>query len=438
MDALVEALVPGMPAPARAEITAQAQGIPLFAVETMRSLIDRDVVQPIEGATGSSATSAQLAVPDSLHALLAARLDALDPAVRQLVADAAVLGTTFPAEALIAVSGQDEAVVRAALAELVRREVLTVSAEPAVARTGQLPVHPEHAPPGRLRHPVPARPQGPPPHGGRSPARRLPRRRGGSRRVIARHYLDALEAVPGPPMPKRSVGRQSQRSSAQLSVPTAPALPPGPQRATPPRPSSPRRVPPGGQDTAAALWEHAADAALTNADFATAVQRADLARNCYLQSGDSRAAARAQAITGQALRRWGHHAQAREQLTAAVEVLRAGPDANTVRALEELAALEMFAGAPDADRLTTEALALGQALGASAGQLTGLFTTRGVYHGMLAAILRRSPTSARPHGWPHRPPTTSAWESCGHRAAVVFATCEMLRCDGIPPRRRRA
>jgi hypothetical protein len=41
----------------------------------------------------------ELTVPDSLHALLAARLDALDPGVRRLVTDAAVLGTTFPAEA---------------------------------------------------------------------------------------------------------------------------------------------------------------------------------------------------------------------------------------------------------------------------------------------------------------------------------------------------
>ena len=53
-------------------------------------------------------------MPDSLHALFAARLDALDPGVRPLVADAAVLGTTFSAEALITVSGQEEAVIRAA------------------------------------------------------------------------------------------------------------------------------------------------------------------------------------------------------------------------------------------------------------------------------------------------------------------------------------
>ena len=41
-----------------------------------------------------------------------------------------MLGSTFPAEALIAVSGQDEPAVRAALDELVRREVLSVSADP--------------------------------------------------------------------------------------------------------------------------------------------------------------------------------------------------------------------------------------------------------------------------------------------------------------------
>jgi class 3 adenylate cyclase len=130
MDQLVDALVPGMPLAARAAVTGQAQGIPLFAVETVRSLIDRDIVQPIEGVYRLVGDVGELAVPDSLHALLAARLDALHSGVRRLVADAAVLGTTFPAEALIAVSGTDEPTVRASLAELVRREVLTVSADP--------------------------------------------------------------------------------------------------------------------------------------------------------------------------------------------------------------------------------------------------------------------------------------------------------------------
>ena len=80
MDALVDALVPGMPPAARAKITGQAQGIPLFAVETVRALIDRDIVQPVEGVYRLVGDVGELAVPDSLHALLAARLDALDPA----------------------------------------------------------------------------------------------------------------------------------------------------------------------------------------------------------------------------------------------------------------------------------------------------------------------------------------------------------------------
>ena len=63
MDALVEALVPGMPTAARAAVTAQAQGIPLFAVETVRSLIDRDIVQPIEGVYRLVGDVGELAVP---------------------------------------------------------------------------------------------------------------------------------------------------------------------------------------------------------------------------------------------------------------------------------------------------------------------------------------------------------------------------------------
>ena len=74
--------------------------------------------------------SGRLEVPDSLHSLLAARLDALQPQTRRLVPDAAVLGTTFPKEALVAVSGQDASTVADGLAELLRREVLVVTADP--------------------------------------------------------------------------------------------------------------------------------------------------------------------------------------------------------------------------------------------------------------------------------------------------------------------
>ena len=156
-------------------------------------------MQPIEGVYRLAGDVGELAVPDSLHALLAARLDALDPDVRRLVADAAVLGTTFPAEALIAVSGRDEPAVRAALAELVRREVLSVSADPLSPERGsygfaqnmlrQVAYDTLSRRDRKARH--------------LTVAAHLRAAFAGDGEevadVIARHYLDALDAVPDDP-----------------------------------------------------------------------------------------------------------------------------------------------------------------------------------------------------------------------------------------------
>jgi class 3 adenylate cyclase/predicted ATPase len=381
MDTLVDALVPGMPAAARAKITAQAQGIPLFAVETVRSLVDRDIVQPVEGVYRLTGDVGELAVPDSLHALLASRLDALDPRVRRLVADAAVLGATFPAEALIAVSGQDEATVRAALAELVRREVLSVSADRLSPERGsyafaqnmlrQVAYGTLSRRDRKARHlAVAAHLRAAFPGDGEEVTE-----------VIARHYLDALEAVPddGDAGPIRGQAIAVLARAADRAVRTG-----APARAAASYATAARLTQASTKDAqpaAAALWEHAAEAALTNAGYAAAIEQAGQAADAYGQGGDTRSAARAQVIAGQALRQWGRHAEAREQLTAAVAVLREDPDADTVRALGELARLEVFAGSPEADALSAEALALGQDLAVDEATLAGLFTTRGVCHG---------------------------------------------------------
>jgi predicted ATPase len=340
MDTLVDALVPGMPPPARVAVTGQAQGIPLFAMETVRALIDRDIVQPVEGVYRLTGEVGDLAVPDSLHALLAARLDALDPGLRRLVADAAVLGTTFPAEALIAVSGQDEPAVRAALAELVRREVFTVSADPLSPERGsygftqnmlrQVAYDTLSRRDRKTRHlVVAAHLRAAFPGDGEEVAE-----------VIARHYLDALEAVPGDPDTAEirrqaagaliRAGERAERTGAPARAAASYAAAAdlslvdatGATEAT------------AGQRSAGLLWERAADASVTNGDWASAAELAGRARDYHLQNGQTRAAARAQAIAGQALRHWGRLTEARQQLTAAVEVLRAEPDTDTVRALD--------------------------------------------------------------------------------------------------------
>ena len=386
MDALVQALVPGMPSAARSAVTAQAQGIPLFAVETVRSLIDRDIVQPVEGVYRLTGEVGELAVPDSLHALLAARLDALDPGARRLVADAAVLGTTFPAGALAAVCGRDEAAVRAALAELVRREVFTVSADPLSPEKGSYGF--AQAMLRQVAYGTLSRRDRKDRH--LTVAAYLRAAFAGEGEevadIIARHYLDALAAVPedGDASQIRGqaiaalirAGERAERTGAPAMAVSAYATAADLAQAQPdPAGSADLQLEPG------LLRERAANAAITGASWAAAVEHAGGAREHYLRRGDARAAARAQALAGEALREWGRHGEAREQLKAALEVLAAGPDTDTVHALDQLATLEVFAGSPDADRLTLEVLALGQAVGVGTRLLSRLFVTRGIYLG---------------------------------------------------------
>ena len=59
MADLVDGLVHGLPAEVRDQLVQRAEGIPTYAVETVRALIDRDLVVPRGGAVraGGSATT---------------------------------------------------------------------------------------------------------------------------------------------------------------------------------------------------------------------------------------------------------------------------------------------------------------------------------------------------------------------------------------------
>ncbi len=389
MDALVDALVPGMPPAARAKVVRHAQGIPLFAVETVRSLIDRDIVRPSEGVYRLVGDVGELQVPDSLHALLAARLDALEPLVRRLAADAAVLGTTFPAEALVAVSGQDEAAVRAGLADLLHREVLTVSADPLSPERGnygfaqqmlrQVAYDTLSHRDRKARH--------------LAVARHLRQAFPGDGEevvdVIAGHYLDALNAIPADP----DTGQIREQAVAALVRAAERAGRTGaPARAAASYAAAADLTEAASEERqAAALWEKAAAAAVAGADYPAAVEHAGRARRQYLDSAQPRAAARAQVFAGEALRQEGRHGEARQQFAAALAVLRAEPDTDTVSALRQLALLEFFAGSPEADGVSAEALTLGQAVGVGEDELERLLLVRGLYH---AASGRRAQAMA--------------------------------------------
>jgi len=90
-------------------IVARADGIPLYAVEIVRMLVAQGSLELAGDAYRPLGDLADLAVPETLHSLIAARLDALDPADRALLQAAAVLGQSFTVDGLADVSGQKAA-----------------------------------------------------------------------------------------------------------------------------------------------------------------------------------------------------------------------------------------------------------------------------------------------------------------------------------------
>jgi class 3 adenylate cyclase/tetratricopeptide (TPR) repeat protein len=137
MRDLLAGLVPGLPQAAMAAIVGRADGVPLYAVETVRMLLSQgkltlegDAYRPIGDLT-------DLAVPDTLTALIASRLDALPVHDRTIVSDAAVLGQTFTIAGLSAVSGVAEPDLETRLRALVRREILALETDPRSPGRGQ-------------------------------------------------------------------------------------------------------------------------------------------------------------------------------------------------------------------------------------------------------------------------------------------------------------
>lgn len=140
MAALLDGLVVGLPESVRSTLVDRAEGVPLFAVETVRSLIDRDLVVPRGGQYVLSDADAldldAIAAPASLQALIAARLDALPAVERQVLDRASVIGNSFTREEIGGLCPDVED-LDAALAGLVRLQLLRQESDRFSAELGQ-------------------------------------------------------------------------------------------------------------------------------------------------------------------------------------------------------------------------------------------------------------------------------------------------------------
>jgi predicted ATPase/class 3 adenylate cyclase len=137
MDEMLAGLVPGLPDDLRRSILDRAEGVPLYAVETVRMLLDRGSLVREGNVFRPQGPVETLEVPETLHALVAARLDALEGEERRVVEWAAILGKTFSAQALAALSGMERPELEAVLGALLRKEIVTVQADPRSPERGQ-------------------------------------------------------------------------------------------------------------------------------------------------------------------------------------------------------------------------------------------------------------------------------------------------------------
>jgi len=104
-----------LPAETQQLLLERAGGNPLYAEEFVRLLTDR-------GELG-----AEVEVPDSVQALIAARLDTLSPERKGLLQDASVIGKVFWAGALSGMGERELGEVEQALHELARKELVRPS-----------------------------------------------------------------------------------------------------------------------------------------------------------------------------------------------------------------------------------------------------------------------------------------------------------------------
>jgi class 3 adenylate cyclase/predicted ATPase len=137
ISTMLEGLAPGLPAELVAQIVRRAEGIPLYAVETVRMLLDRDILVQEKGRYVVTGDVSDLEVPETLHSLVASRLDGLSPGERGLLQDASVLGQAFSAAAAAALSGRPEAEVTALLDGLVAKQLLSRDDDPRSPERGQ-------------------------------------------------------------------------------------------------------------------------------------------------------------------------------------------------------------------------------------------------------------------------------------------------------------
>src|SRR5262249_47367502 len=114
-----------LPESLRERILQAADGNPLFVEETLSMLIDDGLLVREEDRWAASADLSAIDVPPTIQALLAARLDLLDPGDREVLEHASIEGTEFSLAAVRELLPEGaRGTVRERLQGLIRKELV--------------------------------------------------------------------------------------------------------------------------------------------------------------------------------------------------------------------------------------------------------------------------------------------------------------------------
>jgi predicted ATPase len=110
--------------PLKQRLIEQTQGNPFFLEESVRTLVETQVLVGNQGAYRLVRALPSIQVPATVQAVLAARIDRMPPEEKQLLQTAAVIGTEVPLALLQAMAEAPEESLRLGLAHLQAAEFL--------------------------------------------------------------------------------------------------------------------------------------------------------------------------------------------------------------------------------------------------------------------------------------------------------------------------
>jgi len=100
-NVLLDRLLGGLDEDVRSRIVNAAEGNPLYVEQITSMLVERGALRQDHGRWVATDASKEIAVPPTVEALVAARLDVLLPDERQAIEPASVIGLGFPRDALV-------------------------------------------------------------------------------------------------------------------------------------------------------------------------------------------------------------------------------------------------------------------------------------------------------------------------------------------------